>query len=303
MRSLRLLFLGSSDFAVPSLKALQSSGHTVVGAVTAPDKPQGRGQRMFSTPVKQYAMAHSLPVYQPARLRDPDLKVLLQKLRPDVQIVVAFRKLPREVWDFPPMGSINLHASLLPAYRGAAPINWALIRGEKQTGLSTFFITEDIDTGPLLLQEEVSIAPDDTAGSLHDRMSQQGADLLLRTLEKVAKGDLKAHPQPLSTSSPTAPKLSRATCQIDWTQSESQIRHFVRGLAPSPGAWTLLDDMSCKIYKLSAVEEPKLEPGSHLLRKDGLFFGSATGTLSVEDIQIAGKRRMLIADFLRGRKK
>ncbi len=293
--------MGSSAFAVPSLAALQDAGYPIVGVFTAPDKPQGRGRRVSSTPVKQYAEAHGLPLYQPARLRDPALHMLLKKLQPDLQVVVAFRKLPEAVWAFPSMGSLNLHASLLPAYRGAAPINWALIRGEKQTGLTTFFITKDIDTGPILLQEEVAIAPDDVAGSLHDRMSQQGADLLLNSVAGLVAGSLKPRPQPTcSADCPTAPKLHRDTCQINWQLPAQQIQHFVRGLAPLPGAWTMLKELTCKVYDVQVVEDQPLAPGECRLQADGLFFGSTTHTLAVQELQLAGKRRMCVQDFLRG---
>ena len=299
--SLRILFMGSSSFAVPSLAALEKTSHTIVGVFTAPDKPQGRGKHLGTSAVKQYAESRGLAIYQPPRLRAPEVQTLLKSLRPDLQIVVAFRKLPQQIWDFPAMGSVNLHASLLPAYRGAAPIHWALIRGEKQTGITTFFITEQIDTGPILLQAEVAIAADDTLASLHDRMSQQGADLLLRTVAGLAEGKLVSRPQASALAEmPVAPKIDRSNCEINWQLPAQQIQNLVRGLAPQPGAWTLLNGKTCKLFRVRSTDQPHLAAGEHLLCSEGLFFGSSTETLSVEDLQWAGKKRLLVADFLRG---
>ena len=301
LSSLRVLFMGTPDFAVPSLSRLQRAGCKIVGVFTASDKPQGRGLRKRPSSVKQYAEKEGLPLHQPPRLSTPEVQELLRQLRPDLQVVVAFRKLPKEVWDFPSMGSVNLHASLLPAYRGAAPIHWAIIRGEKKTGLSTFLITEDIDTGPLLLQEEVAIASDDTAGSLHDRMSQLGANLVLRTVEGVASGELVPRPQPVPAEEcPLAPKLLSPNCEIDWHQSAEYIQNFVRGLSPRPGAWTNLLSQTCKIYSVLPVQEPRLSSGEQRVSALGLYFGTATETLSVKELQLSGKRPMPTADFLRG---
>ena len=301
VRELRLLFMGSADFAVPSLAALSSIGCQIVGVFTAPDKPQGRGRRIGQTAIKQYAESHQLTLYQPARLRAKEVYDLLEELQPDLQIVVAFRKLPREVWSFPRMGTVNLHASLLPSYRGAAPIQWAMIHGASKTGLSTFFIREEIDTGPMLLQSEVAIAADDDFGRLHDRMSQQGADLLLRTISGLAEGTIEDRPQPPSAPNlPTAPKIDRSTAEIDWKKPADQIEHLVRALSPRPGAWTLFRGLVCKIFRTARADHLHLDAGDQLLRSDGLFFGTGTETLSVEDLQIAGKKRLLVTDFIRG---
>ena len=301
LKKLRVLFMGSSEFAVPSLAALSSVGCEIVGVFTSPDKPQGRGRQIGQSAIKQYAVAHHLDVYQPVRLRAEEVRTCLEQLQPQLQVVVAFRKLPAQVWAFPPMGTVNLHASLLPAYRGAAPIQWALIHGATQTGLSTFFIREEIDTGPMLLQEEVTIAADDNFERLHDRMSQQGADLLLRTISGLAEGKLQAHPQaPGPPDLPTAPKIDRNTCHINWQQSADQIQNLIRALSPQPGAWTLFRGSICKVFRTEKNHEIDLSAGEHLLRADGLFFGTETETLSIEELQLAGKKRLPITDFIRG---
>ena len=301
IRALKLLFMGSAEFAVPSLAALCKARCKIVGVFTAPDRPKGRGRRIAQTDVKQYAEAHRLNVYQPLRLRAAEVRELLEELQPDLQVVVAFRKLPREVWSFPQMGTINLHAALLPAYRGAAPIQWALMNGETKTGLSTFFIREEIDTGPMLLQEETAIAPDDNFGRLHERMSQQGADLLLRTLSGLVEGNLEARLQPSTSSDlPTAPKIDRSTCEIDWKRPAEEIEHQVRALDPRPGAWTLFRGEVCKIFRTQRTHEVQLDAGAQLLRSDGIFFGTETETLSIEELQLSGKRRLSVVDFIHG---
>ena len=293
--------MGSAPFAVPSLEVL-SHYYSIVGVVTAPDKPQGRGLQLRSTAVKEYAVANHLPVYTPLRLRSEEMQDLLKTLRPDVQVVVAFRKLPVSVIDFPRLGTINLHASLLPNYRGAAPIPWAMINGETRTGLSTFFIEPELDTGPLLLQEEVPIDPEDHAGSLHNTLMHRGAQLLLRTVQGLVAGTLSSFPQPTPKRILSfAPKISKSDCLIDWKWSAEQVHNFVRGLSPVPGAYTFFENTQCKILKTSLLPLVRIPAGTHILDKESLVFGTTTHALAIQELQLAGKKRMSTKDFLRGR--
>lgn len=303
---MRIVFMGTPDFAVASLRRLVGAGCNVVAVVTAPDKPAGRGGHLQQSAVKQYATSVGLPVLQPEKLKNAEFLEELRGYRADLQVVVAFRMLPEVVWAMPPKGTFNLHASLLPQYRGAAPINWAVINGETVTGVTTFFIQHEIDTGPLLFQETQPIRPDDTAGTLHDRLMEQGADLVLRTVRAIESGDYREIPQPdAGENLKKAPKIFRETCEIRWNQPAETIRNFVRGLAPYPAAWTTLAGKNCKVFRVASVAggaqggEPGLLETDH---RTYLRFRCADGWVAVEDLQLEGKKRMGIEEFLRGMK-
>lgn len=311
-RQLRIVFMGTPEFAVASLDALVQAGCTIVGVITAPDKPAGRGMKMNESAVKQYAVEHNLKVLQPEKLKNPAFLEELTSLKADLQIVVAFRMLPEIVWNMPPMGTMNLHGSLLPQYRGAAPINWAVINGEKETGVTTFKLKQEIDTGDILLQESFPIGDDDTAGEVHDKMKIIGADLLVETVKELAEGNLKEKSQELiATDSPFtidhsllkhAPKIFTETCKIDWNKSTAAIHNLIRGLSPYPGAFTYLQDKMLKIYRSQKeMTTPSLSPGSSLTdNKTHLKFACADGYINVLELQLEGKKRMTIEDFLRG---
>lgn len=303
MPHLRIVFMGTPDFAVASLQRLLDNGCLVVAVVTAPDRPSGRGLTLTPSPVKQAALAANVPVLQPEKLRDPAFLAQLASYNADLQVVVAFRMLPEVVWAMPTVGTFNLHGSLLPQYRGAAPINWVLINGETQTGVTTFFIEKEIDTGQMIFQEHEPIHPDDTAGTLHDRLMERGAGLVLRTVQAIETGDYPRTPQPVVDESKPAPKLSRETTEINWNQPQVTIRNFVRGLSPFPTAWTLINDKFFKIYEASvANESPFLaEPGAaYTNHKNVILVRAADGWLSVDSLQAEGKRRMTAGEFLRG---
>ena len=296
--------MGTPDFAVTSLRALVEAGWPVVAVVTAPDRPAGRGRHPTAPPVKLYATARGLPVLQPEKLRDPGFLSQLASYGADLQVVVAFRMLPEVVWNGPPLGTFNLHASLLPDYRGAAPINWAIIGGESQTGVTTFFLKHAIDTGDLIYQETTPIRADDDAGTLYARLEQQGAALVVRTVAAIADGTAPRRPQRVPTVEKPAPKIFRQTCQINWQQPSARVVDFVRGLAPQPAAWSVLGAHVYKIFQvrpLPADDNAPLAPGT--LRTDHktyLHVGTADGHVAIESLQPEGKRRMATADFLRG---
>lgn len=302
LADIRIVFMGTPDFAVPTLKRLMEEHLNVVGVVTAPDKPAGRGMQLQSSAVKQYAASVGLPVLQPEKLRDPAFLEALSGLKADLQIVVAFRMLPEVVWNMPPMGTVNLHASLLPQYRGAAPINWAIIEGEKITGLTTFKLQHAIDTGNILLQMEMPIAPSEDAGSLHDRMQQAGAGLVFETVKGLVTGTLQERPQPETAVLMPAPKIFKETCRIDFNQPAQQIFNLIRGLAPFPAAYTELDGKMLKIYQAHIeADKPGMEPGE--LSTDGktyLGFSCLDGFIAVDQLQLAGKKKMSAIEFLRG---
>jgi methionyl-tRNA formyltransferase len=305
MKNLRIVFMGTPDFAVPSLEILVEHGFEVVGVVTTPDRPAGRGMKLQACAVKQCALKHGIPVLTPEKLKAPDFLEALAALKADLQVVVAFRMLPEVVWAMPPLGTFNLHGSLLPQYRGAAPINWAVINGETETGVTTFFLQHEIDTGNLIFQDREPIAPHDTAGSVHDRLMQRGAALVLKTVQAIAAGNCPSTPQQESTELKKAPKLFTETCRIDFGKSAEEVRNLVRGLAPYPAAWTSLHGKTCKLYQVSATTEntPTLTIGE--VASDGksyLRIGTANGYVSVEELQLEGKKRMTVADFLRGNK-
>ena len=312
-RSLRIVFMGTPDFAVASLDALVRAECQVVGVVTAPDKPAGRGMRMQESPVKRYALAHHLNLLQPEKLKDPAFLNGLRALRADLQVVVAFRMLPEVVWNMPPMGSINLHGSLLPQYRGAAPINWAVINGETETGVTTFKLKHEIDTGDILMQERFPIGEDDTAGDVHDHMMLVGAQVLVDTVKGLAEGTLKEKPQssqadihsPVTTHhSPLhhAPKIFTDTCRIDFHRTVREVHNLVRGLSPFPGAFTQLNGKTLKIYRTKKEEnKPGHDPGQ--FDTDGksyLKFACLDGYVSVLDLQLEGKKKMPVKEFLKG---
>lgn len=300
---LRLVFLGTPDFAVTSLAALVEGGYNIVGVVTAPDKPGGRGMQLQQSAVKKYAAEKGLNILQPQKLKAPEFLASLKSLHADLQIVVAFRMLPEVVWNMPPMGTINVHASLLPQYRGAAPINWAIINGEKETGVTTFKLKHEIDTGDILLQEIVPIGEDESAGELHDRMKEAGAQLLVRTVEDLAHGRLRETPQSAAaTEIKHAPKIFTETCKINWDAATEDVYNLIRGLAPYPAAFTDLDGKKLKIYKASKeITAPMTTPGTHVTDgKTLLKFACTDGWLHVQEVQLEGKKRMSIAEFLRG---
>ncbi len=299
---LRIVFMGTPDFAVPTLRGLLEAGYEIVGVITATDKMGGRGgkQRLESA-VKRFALRHHLHVLQPPNLKAADFIEELRSLEADLQIVVAFRMLPEVVWAMPPMGTFNLHASLLPKFRGAAPINWAIIRGEQETGVTTFFIQHQIDTGDLLLQRSTSIGPDDTAGDLHDRLMEIGSEVVLETVRGLESGTLQPKKQDDTAATP-APKLFRDTCRIDFQQPAQAVHNFVRGLHPYPTAWTTLDGQELKILRTQLLDEPhSLLPGT-IISDNKLSIRIACGERFVEvlELQLQGRKRMPTRDFLNG---
>jgi len=301
-RKLRILFLGTPEFAAATLQKLINEQAQVVAVVTAPDKPAGRGLELQQSAVKQLATTHDLTVFQPEKLKDPDFLAQLAALDIDLGIVVAFRMLPLAVWQLPKMGTFNLHASLLPQYRGAAPINWAIINGETTTGITTFFLKHEIDTGDLLMQETVEIGPDENVGALYERLMQKGADLVWKTVEGIAKNDLHPFPQPEEPVK-SAPKIFRENCQINFGQPAAVVHNFIRGLSPVPGAFTTLNHKMIKIFSGSVSEMPSVgvEPGTF---KQILHNQVAVATSDlwyiVENLQPQGKRKMTGREFLAG---
>lgn len=300
MSPLKLVFMGTAEFAVPSLKILLDSGYAIRAVVTGADKPRGRGQRISPTPVKAFALQHDLQVLQPVSVKDPNFVSKLAGLSPDLAVVVAFRILPRSVFTIPRLGTFNLHASLLPKYRGAAPINWAIINGEQETGVSTFFLEEAVDTGTIILQDRLPIGPDEDAGSLHDRLATLGADTVLQTVRLIERGDVVPTPQNADQATP-APKIFREHCRIDWNRPAGAVHDFIRGLSPHPAAWTTHRGGMLKIYKTvldSAASGGK--PGSITIRSETLTVATADSALSLIELQQEGHRRIPVAEFLRG---
>ncbi|HET9055677.1 MAG TPA: methionyl-tRNA formyltransferase [Chitinophagaceae bacterium] len=307
---LRIVFMGTPEFAVASLDALVKAGYNIVGVITAPDKPSGRGMKLNESAVKRYAVEHGLKVLQPEKLKNPDFLAELKSLNADLQVVVAFRMLPEVVWNMPPMGTINLHGSLLPQYRGAAPINWAVINGEKETGVTTFKLKHEIDTGDILLQQSFPVNEEETAGEVHDKMKEIGAALLIKTVEGIATGTLKEQSQEnllkdkykVPVTLKHAPKIFTETCKIDFTKTTSEVHNLIRGLSPFPAAFTYLDGKMLKVFK-SKKEfiAPKVTPGDY--ETDGktfLKFACKDGYVHFLELQLEGKKKMLIEDFLRG---
>jgi methionyl-tRNA formyltransferase len=295
--------MGTPEFAVASLNALVNAEYNIVGVVTAPDKPAGRGMKMNESAVKKYAVEKGLRILQPEKLKNPAFIEELKSLNADIQVVVAFRMLPEIVWDMPPFGTINVHGSLLPQYRGAAPINWAIINGENETGVTTFKLKQEIDTGNILLQTSIPIGENETAGELHDKMKEVGAELLVKTIQQLSEETLiERSQQNFKGVIKHAPKIFTETCKIDWARSTAEIHNLVRGLSPFPGAFTFLKDKTFKIYKSKKeVAAHNFESGSfHTDHKTYLKFACKDGFIHVKDIQLEGKKRMLTEDFLRG---
>ncbi|HEX8334199.1 MAG TPA: methionyl-tRNA formyltransferase [Segetibacter sp.] len=300
---LRIVFMGTPEFAVASVDALVSAGCNVVGVITAPDKLAGRGMKLTESAVKRYAVEKGLNVLQPEKLKNPEFIEQLRLLKADLQVVVAFRMLPEVVWNMPPHGTINLHGSLLPQYRGAAPINWAIINGEKETGVTTFKLQHEIDTGNILLQEKFSIGEDENAGEVHDRMKVIGAQLLVKTIKGIAEGNLSEQPQSLTNAElKHAPKIFTETCIIDWNKTTTEVHNLIRGLSPFPGAITKLNGKLLKIYKSEKVEATvNHQPGEIITdNKKYLKFACADGYISVLEMQAEGKKRMAVEEYLRG---
>lgn len=328
---LRIVFMGTPDFAVTSLEALVKAKCNIVGVITAPDKPAGRGMKLQESPVKKFAARKKLKILQPLKLKDPEFLHELRSLNADLQVVVAFRMLPEVVWNMPPMGTINVHASLLPQYRGAAPINWVIINGEKETGITTFKLQHEIDTGNILMQEKIEIGENETAGELYERLKELGAQVLLQTVQGLTEGSLQEIPQSIVTSElsiekpeisetdtrlsegvlsdtthdsglKTAPKIFSKTCQIEWNKTADEIFNLVRGLSPYPAAFTELGDKTIKVYQ---CEKEMVLPTTRIGRwesdkKTFLKFACRNGYIHLKDIQLEGKKRMNIEEFLRG---
>jgi len=300
----RIIFMGTPEYAVASLDALVQAGYNVVAVITAPDKPGGRGMHLQQSAVKKYAIEKNIPVLQPEKLKNPDFLSLLQSYKADLQVVVAFRMLPEAVWNMPPMGTINVHGSLLPKYRGAAPINWAVINGEKETGVTTFKLQHSIDTGDILLQSSLEIGPEETMGEVHDRMKELGASVLVETVKGLFDGSLLPLPQKDWKESPThAPKIFTETCKIDATKKTVEVHNLIRGLSPFPGAFTHLDGKMLKIYKsrIASDHPAPLQPGEWFTDgKKRLSLCCSNGWMDLLEIQLEGKKRMEVHDFLRG---
>lgn len=303
---MRIIFMGTPGFAVPCLSLLHSSDIEVVSVITSPDKPSGRGRKLHGSAIKEFAIENEIPVLQPSNLKDPAFLKELEDLKADLFVVVAFRMLPAVVWKMPLKGTINLHASLLPNYRGAAPINWAIINGEIKTGLSTFFINEDIDTGSIIDQREIAILPEDDMGSLHDKMSSLGAQLLLETVEDLSKEPITGKEQLKKDNHLEAPKLNSENIKIDFREDSEKVHNLIRGLSPYPGAYTFLkkedEALKVKIFKSSfGLEKISEEVGFSVNNgKDDLFISCGKGHLKVLELQIQGKKRMKTRDLLNG---
>ncbi|MGZ0016930.1 methionyl-tRNA formyltransferase [Yeosuana sp. AK3] len=305
MRDLSIVFMGTPDFAVSTLKALVENNYHIVGVITAPDKPAGRGRKLHESAVKQYATSQNLTILQPTNLKDEGFLNDLRRLKANLQIVVAFRMLPKVVWQMPEHGTFNLHASLLPNYRGAAPINWAIINGETNTGVSTFFIDDKIDTGDMILQETIEIDEEETAGSLHDKLMHLGSELVLKTVSLIQKGSVKTTPQTASENIKTAYKLNKDNCKIDWDDSLNNIHNKIRGLSPYPGAWCYLmnnnDTVNVKILKSSREFFEHNTPIGHIIsNKESLKVSVKKGYIIIEELQLPGKRNMAVKSLMNG---
>lgn len=305
MRDLRIVFMGTPEFAVSTLDAIITNGFNVVGVVTAPDKPAGRGRKLNVSAIKTYALSKGLTVLQPTNLKNENFITQLKELKANLQVVVAFRMLPKVVWQMPEFGTFNLHASLLPNYRGAAPINWAIINGETKTGVSTFFIDEKIDTGEMILQKEVEISKTETAGQLHDKLMTNGSYLVVDTLNLIKKGNVETTPQNENHNIKTAYKLDKENCFINWNNSVSQIYNQVRGLDPYPAAWCLLQNgdekLNIKVYKVETVKcEHSYNIGDFITTKGDIKVASKNGLVILKEIKLPGKRKMDTKSLLNG---
>lgn len=301
---MKIIFMGTPDFAAHSLKVIVEAGYQVVAVVTTPDKPSGRGQKLQESAVKIYAKSKGLKILQPKNLKSEEFLQEIKSLNPDIQVVVAFRMLPKSLWEIPKKGTFNLHASLLPDYRGAAPINWAIINGEEKTGVTTFFIDEKIDTGAIILKEETPISERETAGTLHDKLMIQGGDLILKTLEKIKNNEVELKLQPEKISK-EAPKIFKETCKINFEKSVSEIDFFVRGMSPYPAAWGVLnqdnEQYSVKFFDVTPIKNAHNLPfGSLILEEKSLKIAVKEGFLQVNELQFPSKKRMKTGDFLNG---
>ena len=303
MKELRIIYMGTPEFAVPSLQILVENGINVVAVITAPDKPKGRGQKLSTTPVKDYAVSQNLPVLQPTNLKSPEFLEELKSYNANLQIVVAFRMLPVAVWDMPEIGTFNLHGSLLPQYRGAAPINWAIINGEKETGVTTFFLKHEIDTGNVIFQEKELIGEDDNVGVIYGRLMDRGAKLVLKTVNAIAEGNYPQEPQNEAQELKRAPKIFKETCEIDWTKSASEVHNFIRGLSPYPAAWTTLNGKKFKIFRSQKTDVENIggNPGDiQTDNKSYLHIQTGSGPIVISEFQMEGKKRMDVKSFLIG---
>lgn len=301
MNELRIIFMGTPEFAVASLEALVENKCNVVAVITAPDKPQGRGQKLTASPVKECALKYNIPVLQPTNLKSPEFIEELRSYRANLQIVVAFRMLPEVVWAMPSIGTFNLHASLLPQYRGAAPINWAIINGEKETGVTTFFLKHEIDTGSIIFQEKEKIHEDDDVGSLYERLMKIGAALVVKTVNAIETGSYPSLPQDESKEIKHAPKIFKETCEVNWNQPAEAVRSFIRGLSPYPAAWTSLNGKVFKLFKVKAMASGASTPGTiDTDNKTYLRIQTSNGSISILEFQPEGKKRMSVEEFFRG---
>ena len=300
---MRILFMGTPLFAVSTLDEINKSHHEIVGVVTATDKPAGRGNKIKESAVKTYSISNDLPLIQPVNLKDENFISHVKKINPELIIVVAFRMLPKIIWELPKYGTLNLHASLLPDYRGAAPINWAIINGEKETGITTFFIDDKIDTGAIILKKKISISDGTTAGQLHDYLMEKGAILVIKTIDTIASKNFKLHQQINSENLNSAPKLNRENTKIYWNENDYKIRQLILGLNPFPGAWTTLiqkeKKLNFKIFNAN-LSQKKLTPSKLSIIDNKLFVGTKSYALELSEVQIEGKKRMLTKDFLKG---
>ena len=297
--TLRVVFMGTPEFAVPSLEIILEQGHTVPLVVTTPDRPKGRGLKLTPSAVKEAALRHGLPVLTPERLKDPAVADAIRQARPDVICVVAFRILPESIFTIPRLGSFNLHGSLLPKYRGAAPINWAIINGEAETGVTTFFLQQKVDTGNVILRRTIPITPQMTAGQLHDVMMGVGAIAVADTLRMIEQGAANPLPQNDDEATP-APKIFRDDCQVDWNRPAEAVHNFIRGLSPHPGAFTVHNGRTLKLFQTQITDRSDIPAGSVRIEPNQLLIGTATAALSVVQLQQEGKRAMGVQEFLRG---
>ncbi len=305
MEKLRIVFMGTPEFAVGILDTILQHNYEVVGVITAADKPAGRGQKIKYSAVKEYALAHELPLLQPTNLKDESFLEELKALNANLQIVVAFRMLPKVVWEMPSLGTFNLHASLLPNYRGAAPINWAIINGEAKTGVTTFFIDDKIDTGAMILNAETAISKSESAGQLHDRLMQLGSETVIQTLALLEKGNVTTTIQQDTADIKTAYKLNKENCKIDWTKSVSEIHNLIRGLSPYPAAWCFFSDKgeewNIKIYEANILNEShSLAIGQLVCTKKEMKIAAQDGFIQVLSLQFPGKKKMTTAELLNG---
>lgn len=302
MVDLRIIFLGTPEFAVASLQKLVENDWPIVAVITAPDRKKGRGQTLMPSPVKEYAQKMNIPALQPTNLKSPEFLEELKSYHANLQIVVAFRMLPEAVWNMPAIGTFNLHASLLPNYRGAAPINWAIINGEKETGVTTFFLKHEIDTGEIILQESEAILENDTVGSLYERLMEKGAKLVLETIKLIAVEKAIPKPQIITSDLKSAPKIYKNTCEINWQMPFREINNFVRGLNPYPAAWTTIDGKACKIFSVGKSDIPYNYSKERFVtdHKKKIYFRCQDSWVEIDELQMEGKKRMNVEDFLRG---